>query len=77
MLEYDFTKRCPSRTQIKAALVKGLKTSDWVAVNWGENRIVVERLTIYYCSRSLTGSGWIRRHGGYDLANELMNEGMK
>ena len=40
----------------------------WLQLTWGENQITLERMGAH---GPWIGSGWIGRHGGQDLANEL------
>lgn len=73
MYQFEFTGRCPSKAQIIKQIKHGLATGNWVQVTWGENQITVERFSIsMYDKRTcIRGNGWIRRHGGDDLAREI------
>jgi hypothetical protein len=66
MLEIEYTKK-PSGPTLRAAIRKALNDGEtWVQLTWGENQITVERT-----AWGLFGQGWIGRHGGQDLADEL------
>lgn len=78
--EIEFTGKCPSKAQIKKAFKTGLRNHRMVVVTWGENSIRIERLSgthHLYPRSTLDGYGWIRRHGGQDIAQELFQEGLK
>ena len=59
----------PSITTLRAAIKKAVgRGADSVFLVWGENVIALE----YYANHDKWhGTGWIGRHGGADLANEL------
>ena len=78
--EIEFTGRCPSKAQIKKAFKTALRNHTMVVVSWGENSMRIERIRgthHLYCGSTLDGYGWIRRHGGQDLAQELFKEGVR
>lgn len=59
--------RKPSITTIRAALVKAVNAGEsWIQLTWGENQILIEKDRYGW-----TGYGWIGKHGGHDLAQEL------
>ena len=59
MVQIEYTKK-PSGPTLRAAIRK--------ALNAGETWL---QITIERGPYGLTGQGWIGRHGGQDLANEL------
>jgi len=57
----------PSVTTLRAALRKAAaQGGDFIQLSWGENQITVERTNYGW-----TGTGWIGKNGGQDLAHEL------
>jgi hypothetical protein len=68
MVQIEYTKK-PSGPTLRAAIRKALAAGEtWLQLTWGENQITLERMGAH---GPWTGSGWIGRHGGQDLANEL------
>ena len=68
MRSIEYTKK-PSGPTLRAAIRKALAAGEtWVQLIWGENQITLERMGAH---GHWIGSGWIGRHGGQDLANEL------
>jgi len=66
MYQVEYTNK-PSIVTLRAAIRKALaKGETWVQLTWGENQITLEK-----DAWGWTGGGWIGRHGGQDLANEL------
>ena len=66
MHQIEYTNK-PSITTLKAAIKKAAaKGETWIQLIWGENQITIERTPYGW-----TGTGWIGRNGGHDLANEL------
>jgi hypothetical protein len=71
MIEIEYTRK-PSIVSIRSAIRKAAKAGKtFIQINWGENQITVER-----CRFGWEGSGWIGRHGGYDLAREMNKPGV-
>lgn len=70
MTEINYTNK-PSITTLKAAIKKAVaKGETWIQLTWGENQITIERGPWGW-----QGRGWIGKHGGQDLANELSRLG--
>jgi hypothetical protein len=66
MHQIEYTNK-PSIVTLKAAIKKAVaKGETWIQLIWGENQITIERTPYGW-----TGTGWIGRNGGHDLANEL------
>jgi len=66
MKTIEYTNK-PSITTLRAAIKKAAATGEaWIQLTWGENQITIEKTTWGW-----TGSGWIGRNGGQDLAVEL------
>ena len=66
MTQIEYTNK-PSITTLRAALRRAVKVgSTFIQLTWGENQITVEKTPYGW-----TGSGWIGRNGGSDLAHEL------
>jgi hypothetical protein len=67
-MEFNYTKK-PSITVLRAAMRKAAKQGEtFIQLIWGENQITIE----YHVNRDKwSGNGWIGKHGGFDLANEL------
>ena len=66
MRAIEYTKK-PSGPTLRAAIRKALAAGETgIHLVWGENAITIER-----GPWGLDGGGWIGRHGGQDLANEL------
>lgn len=62
----EYTKK-PSIVTIRAAIKKAVAAGhDWIQLSWGENQITLER-----GAWGWDGHGWIGKHGGMDLANEI------
>jgi len=72
MHEIDYTNK-PSITTLRAALRKAVAAGKtFIILNWGENRIVIERVQYAGGYRpQWHGTGWIGRNCGSDLATEL------
>jgi len=71
MAEFNYTKK-PSIATIKADIRKALTGgAQFIQLIWGENQITLERGAYI----TWIGSGWIGKHGGQDLANELSRSG--
>jgi len=67
-MEFNYTKK-PSITVLRAAIKQAAKLGENnISLIWGENVIDIE----YHANRDKwSGNGWIGKHGGFDLANEL------
>ena len=66
MIEIEYTRK-PSIVTIKAAIKKAVAAGKtFISIQWGENRILIEKTQWGW-----TGTGWIGKHGGQDLANLL------
>ena len=72
MHEIDYTNK-PSITTLRADIRKAAAAGmTCITLNWGENRILIERVEYSGGYRhQWHGSGWIGRNGGQDLAQEL------
>lgn len=71
MRQFDYTKK-PSITTIRADIRKALLSgAQWIQLTWGENQITLERGAYV----TWMGRGWIGKHGGQDLANEISRTG--
>ena len=72
MHEIDYTNK-PSITTLRAAIRKAAAAGKtFIVLNWGENRILIERVNYAGGYRpQWQGTGWIGRNGGQDLAQEL------
>ena len=69
LYEYDFTGRKPSIKQVLKQVQEGIRQNcRIILINWGENRIDIERS---YNGQYWTGSGWIKNISGYDIAKGL------
>lgn len=70
--EFDYIKK-PSVTTIRSVVRKAIASGGtYILVNWGENRILLEKVLYSGGYRpQWVGSGWIGRNGGQDLANDL------
>jgi hypothetical protein len=70
--EVDYIKK-PSITTIRSVVRKAITSGEtFILVNWGENRILIEKVGYSGGYRpQWVGSGWIGRNGGQDLANEF------
>lgn len=65
-MQVNYTNK-PNIKTLKAAIVKALNSgSHTIFLVWGENQITIEK-TVW----GLTGSGWIGRNGGQDLAQSI------
>jgi hypothetical protein len=68
-MEYNFEGRAPSVTQVRARVRNAVAMGhDTIRIEWGENSIDLE-FSEYLAA--WTGSGWIRRISGDDIAREL------
>lgn len=66
MIQLEYTKK-PSIVTIRAAIKKAIAAGEsFIQLIWGENQITIERTQWGW-----HGGGWIGKHGGQDLANEL------
>ena len=66
MIEIDYTNK-PSITTLRAAIRKAAAAGNvFISLQWGENRILIE-----HTQWGWTGTGWIGRNSGHDLAQEL------
>ena len=66
--EINYSKK-PSITTLRSSIKKAVKRNPtFIQLIWGENQITIE----YHANRGKwSGNGWIGKHGGFDLANEL------
>ena len=68
MIEINYTKK-PSITTLRAAIRKAVQQgATHMQLIWGENCIDIEWGG---SNCKWHGNGWIGKHGGFDLANEL------
>jgi hypothetical protein len=69
MIDFDFTGRAPSLTQIRARVRAAIGLGhDFIQITWGENCITLEYSEYL---EAWTGHGWIKRVSGDNLAMEL------
>jgi hypothetical protein len=68
MFEYEFTGRCPSKTQVTKTTKIGMQSgATHLSLSWGENMIEM----VLAGNGRWYGGGWIRSISGQDLAQEL------
>jgi hypothetical protein len=66
MLQLEYTNK-PSIVTLRAAIKKALAMGEtWMQFTWGENQITLE-----HGAWGWSGHGWIGKHGGQDLAQEI------
>lgn len=71
MKSTEYTKK-PSIVTIRADIRKALHAgAQFIVLSWGENQITLERGAYI----TWIGRGWIGKHGGHDLADELSRKG--
>jgi hypothetical protein len=73
MKQIEYTKK-PSIVTIRADIKKALLNGEqWIQLIWGENQITLERGAYI----TWVGYGWIGKHGGQDLADEITRQQIK
>lgn len=75
--KYEWTSKKPSIVSLKKSIKEAVKAgSDYIQLTWGENQITLEKYKPAGMFNTLlwTGHGWIGRHGGADLADQLNKE---
>lgn len=66
MFSFDFQNK-PSFVSINCKIRDAIKNgNDWIELNWGENRILIEKHGSQWI-----GQGWIGKSCGYDIAEKL------
>ena len=75
--KYEWTSKKPSIVSLKKSIKEAVKAgSDYIQLTWGENEITLEKWKPggYFNQPRWDGRGWIGRHGGSDLADQLNKE---
>ena len=71
MLHIEYTRK-PSIVTLRADIRKALHAgAQFIVLSWGENQITLERGAYV----SWIGRGWIGKHSGQDLADEISRKG--
>ena len=72
MYQFEFTGRAPSKNQIMSHIRRAMSDGHTtIMLVWGENEISIEKRFYNDFFGSWFGSGWIRKVGGDDIAQEL------